>query len=68
MKNIISQICKKKKIELDLSKKRCSFSSLEKLIHEKKNRGFKQLLTNSQIKKKNNIRNIITNSMIMREM
>ena len=36
MNNIIDQICKKKKVELELSKKRCSFSSLEKLIQEKK--------------------------------
>ena len=55
MINILDQICEKKRIELELSKKRCSFSSLEKLIQENKNRNFKQLLINSQIKKKNNI-------------
>ena len=55
MNNILAQICKKKKIELELSKKRCSFSSLEKLIEEKNNRNFKQLLMNSQIEKRNNL-------------
>ena len=55
MNNLLAQICKKKKIELKLSKKRCSFSSLEKLIQEKKNRGFKKLLINSQIKNRNNL-------------
>ena len=37
MNNILAQIYAKKKIELELSKKRCSFSSLEKLIQDKKN-------------------------------
>ena len=55
MNNILTQICEKKKKELKLSKKRCSFSSLEKLIQEKKNRGFKKLLINSQIKNRNNL-------------
>jgi len=55
MNNILAQICEKKKIELELSKKRCSFSSLEKLIQEKKNRNFKKLLINSQTDKKNNL-------------
>ena len=55
MNNFLAQICEKKKIELELSKKRCSFSSLEKLIQEKKNRGFKKLLINSQIKNRNNL-------------
>ena len=36
MSNILAQICEKKKIELELSKKRCSFSSLEQLIKEKR--------------------------------
>jgi len=55
MNNLLTQICEKKKKELKLSKKRCSFSSLEKLIQEKKNRGFKKLLINSQIKNRNNL-------------
>ena len=55
MNNLLAQICEKKKIELEFSKKRCSFSSLEKLIQEKKNRSFKQLLINSQNKKNNNL-------------
>ena len=63
MNNLLTQICEKKKIELKLSKKRCSFSSLEKLIQEKKNRNFKQLLINSQSKKRNNI--IIINILII---
>jgi len=52
MTNILTQICEKKKIELEASKQRCSFSSLEKIIQEEKNRGFKKLLINSQKKRK----------------
>ena len=55
MSDIIAQICEKKKIELELSKKRCSFSSLEKLIQEKQNRNFKQLLIKSQTEQNNNL-------------
>ena len=52
MNNILTEICKKKKTELEFRKKRCSYSSLEKLIQEKKNRNFKKLLINSQTDKK----------------
>ena len=55
MNNILSKICEKKKIQLEESKKRCSIGSLEKIIQEKKNRGFKKLLINSQKKSKNNL-------------
>ena len=46
---------KKKRIELIETKKRCSFASLEKIILDKNNRGFKKLLINSHKLKKNNI-------------
>ncbi len=55
MTDILTKICEKKKIELEVSKQRCSFTSLEKIIQEKQNRGFKKLLINSQKKRKKNI-------------
>ena len=55
MNNILSKICEKKKIQLEESKRRCSIDSLKKIIKEKKNRGFKNLLVNSQKKSKNNL-------------
>ena len=36
MKDILTQICNKKKEELKESKLRCSYSSLKKLIQNKK--------------------------------
>ena len=45
----------KKKVELEKTKQKCSFSTLEKIFQDKKNRNFKQLLINSQKKEKNNI-------------
>ena len=44
MTNILKKICENKKIELIESKKRCSFSSLQKILHDKTNRGFNNLL------------------------
>jgi len=55
MKNILNKICENKKIELEKTKQRCSFSSLEKILQNKNNRNFKELIINSQDKKNNNI-------------
>ena len=55
MKDILSKICENKKIELEKTKQRCSFSTLEKIIQNKNNRKFKELIINSQDKKNNNI-------------
>jgi len=55
MKDILSKICENKKIELEITKQRCSFSSLEKILQNKNNRNFKELIINSQDKKNNNI-------------
>ena len=55
MKDILQKICENKKIELEITKQRCSFSSLEKIIKDKNNRNFKELIINSQDKKNNNI-------------
>ena len=55
MKDILSKICENKKIELEKTKQRCSFSSLEKILQNKNNRKFKELIINSQDKKNNNI-------------
>ena len=55
MTDILTEICKKKRIELKETKLRCSFSTLEKIVQNKKNRGFKDLLINLQNKKNNNI-------------
>ena len=55
MTNILTKICERKKIEIEQTKQKCSFSSLEKLIQDKKNRNFNKLLINSQKYKNNNI-------------
>ena len=55
MKNILIEICNKKKEEIRKSKERCSFSSFEKILKDKRNRNFKELLINSSKKNKNNI-------------
>ena len=55
MKDILIKICENKKIELEITKQRCSFSSLEKILQNKNNRNFKELIINSQDKKNNNI-------------
>ena len=55
MTDILYKICENKKNELIESKKRCSFSSLQKILQDKKNRGFKNLLSNSQKQQNNNI-------------
>ena len=55
MKDILSKICENKKIELEKTKQRCSFSSLKKILQNIDNRNFKELIINSQDKKNNNI-------------
>ena len=55
MKDILSKICENKKIELEKTKQRCSFSSLEKILQNIDNRNFKELIINSQNKQNNNI-------------
>ena len=55
MTDILNKICEKKRIELIETKKRCSFASLEKIIQDNKNRGFKNLVLNAHKQKKNNI-------------
>jgi len=55
MNNILKNICAKKETELKHTKKKCSLSSLKKLLPEKKNRNFGSLLTYSQKNKINNI-------------
>ena len=55
MSNILKKICNKKKNELENIKIKCSLKTLKKLLPEKKNRGFKNLLLDSQKRRKNNI-------------
>ncbi len=55
MKNILVEICNKKREEIIKSKDRCSFTSLEKILNDKKNRSFEELLINSNRRKRNNI-------------
>ena len=56
MSNILKQICDKKKIEIEYTKKKYSLQSLKKLLPKKNNRNFKKILKAS---KKNKINNII---------
>ena len=53
---ILKKICSKKKEDLIYAKSKCSLKSLKKLLPEKNNRNFKNLL---EISQKNNIINII---------
>ena len=55
MDDILEKICKKKLSEIEFTKKRCSYATLEKLITDKENRKFKKLLSKSQNNQKNNI-------------
>ena len=55
MNDILNLICDKKKSQIEESKKRYSYKTLEKLIGDQENRQFKELLIESQIKNKNNI-------------
>ena len=54
MNNILEKICEDKKIEIALSKKKCSLKSLQKLISDKIiKREFKKNIINSRIDRKN---------------
>ena len=54
MSNILQKICEDKSKELEETKKRCSFKTLEKLISSKlEKRDFKEKLIFSQKKEKN---------------
>ena len=55
MTDILGQICDKKRIEIEQTKQKCSFASLEKILQDTTNRSFKNLLINSQKEKKNNV-------------
>jgi len=55
MFDLLKNICRKKRDELEIAKKNCSLASLKKLLPEKKNRGFKHLLMSSQKDGNNNI-------------
>ena len=55
MSNILNKICENKKNEIIIAKKKCSFSSLEKLYIENQKRNFLDLIINSQKESKNNI-------------
>ena len=55
MNDLLKKICQKKRDDLEKTKDKCSLLSLKKLLPNKKNRGFKNLLQLSQQNKKNNI-------------
>ena len=55
MNNILKKICNDKKKELEITKSKCSLNSLIKLLPEKKNKKFKDLIIESQKNKSNNI-------------
>ncbi len=54
MNNILKKICEDKKVELEILKKKCSLSSLKKILSNKIiKRDFKSNIINSSIEKKN---------------
>ena len=55
MNNLLTDICNRKKKEIEALKLKCSLKSLQKLIGNKQNREFKKLLKESQKKEKSNI-------------
>ena len=55
MNDLLKKICQKKKDELEITKSRCSFQTLEKLLPKKNNRGLKKILNDSQKNKNTNI-------------
>ncbi|PPR44759.1 MAG: Indole-3-glycerol phosphate synthase [Alphaproteobacteria bacterium MarineAlpha5_Bin8] len=55
MNDILKNICDQKKIEIEINKNKCSYSSLQKLIKNKVNRNFRNLVIDSQKKLTNNI-------------
>ena len=58
MSDLLKKICEKKREELEIIKKKCSINSLQKLLPNKNNRGFKKLI---QLSQKKNINNSTTN-------
>ena len=40
MTDILGQICDKKRIEIEQTKQKCSFASLEKILQDTTNRSF----------------------------
>ena len=55
MNELLKEICQKKKDELEITKSKCSFQTLEKLLPKKNNRGLKKILNDSQKNKNINI-------------
>ncbi len=55
MNSILKKICDHKRVEIEITKKKCSYASLEKILNNKVNRNFKELLISSKRDKKNNI-------------
>ena len=55
MNNLLTNICNRKKKEIEALKLKCSLKSLQKLIGDKQNREFKKILKESQKNEKNNI-------------
>ena len=55
MTNILKKICEDKKKEIEITKSKCSINSLIKLLPNKKNKNFKNLIQESQKNKSNNI-------------
>ena len=55
MNELLKEICQKKKDELEITKSKCSFKTLEKLLPKKNNRGLKKILNDSQNNKDINI-------------
>jgi len=55
MNELLKEICQKKKVELEITKSKCSFQTLEKLLPKKNNRGLKKTLNDSQKNKNINI-------------
>ena len=48
MNSLLTDICNRKKKEIELLKSKCSINSLQKLLGNKQNRGFEKLLKDSQ--------------------
>ena len=55
MHDLLKKICEHKKAEVEIIKNKCSLKSIKKLLPNKLNRGFKNLLEKSQKNRKNNI-------------
>jgi len=55
MNELLKEICQKKRVELEITKSKCSFQTLEKLLPKKNNRGLKKILNDSQKNKNINI-------------